>query len=219
SHRPGWPHRERLHAAHHQQGRARQDLRVVHQQRCAVEARDREFPSVRGRRRSAHRAGHRECRTRNGTRPRRSGFRGQRAGHRAAATRGSAVLRANLAMNAATAWYRQPVLWLAIALPALILVALASTLAIALAGSSDAAPEPVQRTADSQVSDLAPDARAQQLGLLATLQLTPDGHDVRVVVRPAPTADIDTLTLQWVHPIQAAKDVEVSLRRDGDGWR
>ncbi|HMB56584.1 MAG TPA: FixH family protein [Arenimonas sp.] len=122
-------------------------------------------------------------------------------------------------MNAATAWYRQQVLWLAIALPALILVALASTLAIALAGSSDAAPEPVQRTADSQVSDLAPDARAQQLGLLATLQLTPDGHDVRVVVRPAPTADIDTLTLQWVHPIQAAKDVEVSLRRDGDGWR
>lgn len=122
-------------------------------------------------------------------------------------------------MNAspASAWYRQPILWLALLLPAAIVVAAAVTLAIAMRdGSSDAAPDSVRRTAQTQVTDLAPDLEAQRRGLSAVLDRDADDHGVRITLT-GPAGD-QALALHLVHPAQASRDVEIRLVRTGTVW-
>lgn len=65
------------------------------------------------------------------------------------------------------AW-REPMVWLMLAIPLATIAGGIATIRL-VAGPLDAAPEPVQRRAQIQSTDLAPDLRARTLGLQVTL--------------------------------------------------
>ena len=122
-------------------------------------------------------------------------------------------------------WYREPMLWLVIALPLAVVIAGFATLFIAIdAGGGDPVRQPVQRTAQMQTADLAPEARASQLGLSAELQRSQDTGAVRVRLSDAsaavdvPAADAARLRLTLAHPTRAAADTETWLTRQGGEW-
>ncbi len=115
------------------------------------------------------------------------------------------------------AW-REPMVWLVVALPAAVIVAGISTLVIAVrAGGSDALPDAVRRTAQIQVADLNPDARAQALGLAVLLRVDGDALEVLPVSgaidRAAP------LRLRLLHPTAAVGDRDLTLAPSTRGWR
>jgi hypothetical protein len=105
-------------------------------------------------------------------------------------------------MSMRRAAWREPMVWLLLAIPAGAVVAGIGTMRVA-GGGLDAAPDAVRRTAQAQVADLAPDARAAHLQLRATLRIADDGH-VSVAL-PAPSRPHE-VTLRFVHPTRAALD-------------
>ncbi|MBW8851287.1 MAG: FixH family protein [Xanthomonadales bacterium] len=113
---------------------------------------------------------------------------------------------------------RNPMVWLMIGLPLAAVVAGLSTLYIAIAsGGSDAIPEDVRRTAQVQTVELGADEAAAKRKLTAVLSLQEDA----VEVLPA-TGEFDRrqpLTLLLQHPIEAAKDVTLTLAPTAAGWR
>jgi uncharacterized protein len=112
---------------------------------------------------------------------------------------------------------REPMLWLVWGLPAVVVVAGFATLAIAIrAGGSDASIDPVRRMAQVQQTDLGADRLASRQGLVASLALR-DGQ--LTLQMPGAADDSQPLRLHFEHPTAAALDREVSLTRQGDGWR
>jgi hypothetical protein len=112
------------------------------------------------------------------------------------------------------AW-REPMVWLMLAIPAATVVAGIATLRLARAeGGLDAAPESVQRTAQTQVTDLGPDRRAAALGLQANLRVDARG---RPVLRLPERAD-GALALRLVHPTRADGDLEWTRAVPGGDW-
>lgn len=113
---------------------------------------------------------------------------------------------------------RNPMLWLVIGLPALVVVAGISTVVIAIrAGGSDAIPEDVRRMAQVQTAELGPDALAaeRRLSLVFSVQeaglaLLPASGEFE---RDAP------LRLSLHHPTDAAQDRALTLAPSLDGWR
>lgn len=118
---------------------------------------------------------------------------------------------------------RNPVLWLVIGLPALVIVASLATLYIAIdAGGSDAIPEEVRRTAQIQTTELGPDEHAAALKLSAVFSVR-EGH---VEVLPASGALVDDTTLRGkplrlllAHPTDGTQDIELQLQPTAAGWR
>lgn len=115
------------------------------------------------------------------------------------------------------AW-REPMVWLVAALPLGAVAASAVLIAMASRGGSiDAVADPVRRTAQVQVADLGPDARAQQLRLRAILRIDADLVEVLPVTgafqRGAP------LRLALRHPNRAAADRVLQLQPGEAGWR
>lgn len=113
---------------------------------------------------------------------------------------------------------RNPMLWLVVGLPALVVVAGISTVVIAIrAGGSDAIPEDVRRMAQIQTAELGPDAHAAQAGLSLVFSVQDDG----LTLLPA-SGRIDRaapLRLSLLHPTDAAQDRSLSLAPSVDGWR
>ena len=113
---------------------------------------------------------------------------------------------------------RNPMLWLVVGLPALVVVAGLSTVAIAIrAGGSDAIPEDVRRMAQIQIAELGPDAQAAEAGLSLVFSVQDDG----LTLLPA-SGRIDRaapLRLSLYHPTDAAQDRSLSLAPSVDGWR
>lgn len=118
---------------------------------------------------------------------------------------------------------RNPVLWLVVGLPAVVVVASLTTLYIAInAGGSDAIPDEVRRTAQIQTTELGPDERAATLKLSAVFSVL-EGH---VEVLPASGTLVDDkalrgqpLRLLLQHPTLAAEDRELKLVPTAAGWR
>lgn len=118
---------------------------------------------------------------------------------------------------------RNPMLWLVIGLPAVVVAASLATLYIAIdAGGSDAIPDDVRRTAQIQTTELGPDERAAALKLSAVFSVG-EGH---VDVLPASGALVDDkavlgkpLRLLLQHPTLAAEDRELKLVPTAAGWR
>lgn len=109
-----------------------------------------------------------------------------------------------------SAWYRSPVLWLALALPLLTVVAGIFTIRIAASGLSDVAPEDVTRVAQVQTADLVADEQASRLALSALGQVDPQTLQIRIrfnqdIAAPA-------LHLRLIHPVQAAQDQIIALQ-------
>lgn len=115
-------------------------------------------------------------------------------------------------------WYREPMVWLMIALPAAAVVAGLSTVAIAVrASGDDAVPESVRRTAQIQVADLAADQQAARRKLRAQLQVTRSTGAVQVAMHGNAVSDA-YLDLRFVHATDGARDARVRLVRSGELW-
>lgn len=114
-------------------------------------------------------------------------------------------------------WFREPMLWLVLALPFSVVVAGIVTLVLAArSGSFDAVPDPVQRIGKAQTLDLGPDRLATGLGLAGELRLAPDTEAVELVAPDLPAADV-RLRLVLSHPSEARADVSVELLASGAG--
>ena len=116
------------------------------------------------------------------------------------------------------AW-REPMVWLIALIP---LAAIVGTLWMVLAagdapGTDDAVADPVRRTAQVQVADLGPDARAAALHLSAIVRTGKGVIEVLPVAgdfaRNAP------LTLALRHPARADADRTLTLAPSATGWR
>ncbi len=114
--------------------------------------------------------------------------------------------------------WREPMVWLVAALPLASIIAGVSLLVVAVrSGGADTVADPVQRTAQIQVSDLGPDERAQQLRLTAIVRVGTGVVDVLPV-----TGDFDhgaPLHIDLRHPTVASADRELLLQPTELGWR
>jgi uncharacterized protein len=108
-------------------------------------------------------------------------------------------------------WYHQPVMWLAVALPAASVVA-GIALVIAAHSGLDASPDRVVRVAQIQTTDASRDQKARALSLAATARF--DGDAITVVlggaIRP------EQLELELIHATDASHDRRVTLLPCGD---
>ena len=113
-------------------------------------------------------------------------------------------------------WRRNPVAWLMIVIPAATVVAGFWTLWLAASESGvDSNPDTVRRTAQIQVTSLAPDENASRLGLSGRAWF--DGDTLLVSVLPS--AGTVAPQLQLVHPIENSLDRHLDLLPDPRGWR
>lgn len=118
---------------------------------------------------------------------------------------------------------RNPVLWLVVGLPALVVVAGLATLYIAIShGGSDAIPDEVRHTAQIQTAELGPDQRAAALKLSAVFSVQKD--HLEVLPASGPLVDDKALRAQplrllLAHPTDGAKDIELKLLPTATGWR
>ncbi len=113
--------------------------------------------------------------------------------------------------------WREPVVWIVIGLPLATLIAGAVTIGIALKQPADSRSADVSRIAQIQFEDQAADHLAAEHGLRATLNFNAASGTIELFVEPEEFAD-DALMLQLEHPVQAAKDRELPLRREGRHW-
>jgi hypothetical protein len=114
-------------------------------------------------------------------------------------------------------FWREPMMWLVIALPLASVVAGVILVTLAARDASDSVGDVVQRTAQIQVSDLSPDARARDLKLSAVVRID-EGY---VEVLPV-TGEFDRkqpLRLVLRHPTLAASDLELRAQPGDNGWR
>ena len=118
-------------------------------------------------------------------------------------------------MTAPRPWYREPFMWLVVALPLSSVVAGVSLLVLATGGSAtDSAPEKVQRMAQVQQTDLAPDQRARALALSARGRRSSDGLEISMAGVDLPAH----LMLQLVHPSDAQRDLTLVLAGGEGRW-
>ena len=114
-------------------------------------------------------------------------------------------------------FWREPMMWRVIGLPLAVVLACIWLLVVASRDSSDSVGDVVQRTAQIQVADLSPDARARELGLSALVRLDEDYVEVLPV-----TGDFSRdqpLRVVLRHPIVAASDIELRAEPSENGWR
>ena len=121
-------------------------------------------------------------------------------------------------MNAPAArpWYREPMLWLTIAIPLLTIPAgLATWYIAAHGGGSDAVGDEVRRIGQMQTADVRPDSAAARLGLSAQAEVQAGRMRVQIVL--SDSGDVGALTLELRHAADAALDQVVSLEALGEG--
>lgn len=114
-------------------------------------------------------------------------------------------------------FWREPMMWLVIGLPLASVVAGVFLVVVASRDSSDAVGDVVRRTAQIQVADLGPDARARDLRLSAIVRVD-EGY---VEVLPV-TGDFERdrpLRVLLRHPAVAASDIELRAEPAANGWR
>lgn len=114
--------------------------------------------------------------------------------------------------------WREPMVWLMIGLPAAsVVVGLALVVAAVRSGGADEVSDDVRSTAQMQVSELGPDARAQAMKLSAVLRL----EDAAVDVLPVNGDFVrnQALILTLSHPTDATQDRRLILQPSELGWR
>jgi uncharacterized protein len=115
------------------------------------------------------------------------------------------------------AW-REPMVWITAGLPAASVVAGVMLLVTAIrTGGADEVDAPVQRRAQIQVAELAPDEAARRLQVSALVRIGPDRIEAFAVSGPLPHDRPLVLTLS--HPVDAAQDRRVVLDPAGAGWQ
>jgi len=116
--------------------------------------------------------------------------------------------------------WRQPVIWLVIALVAASVIGGITMIVIASnAGNDDAVADPVQRTAQVQTADLGPDAAARERKLSAIVRVDAELQLVEVLPVDGDFNPAAPLQLHLRHPVEAAEDVTLQLQPTELGWR
>lgn len=113
--------------------------------------------------------------------------------------------------------WRNPMLWLIAALPVAAIVGGVSMVVITSGQGDDAVADDVRRTAQIQVADIGPDARAQQMKLSAVVRRGKGLIEVIPVNGPFDRAAPLTLALR--HPTRGELDRTVELAPTATGWR
>ncbi|MFT3898373.1 MAG: FixH family protein [Thermomonas sp.] len=114
--------------------------------------------------------------------------------------------------------WRQPMVWMVVAIPALAVVALVWMVFIAAGpGSTDSVDPAVRRTAEIQTVDLGPDENAAKLQLAALLRI--DGGAVEILPLHAGFDTGKPLQLILQHPARADLDRALLLEPSPGGWK
>lgn len=125
----------------------------------------------------------------------------------------------HLSETASSPW-RQPIVWLVIALVAASVAGGVAMVTVAgRDGPMDAVPDQVQRTGQVQQADLGPDARASTLGLSTVLRVDHDAGTVEVLPVTGHFDRDAPLELRLHHPLRAAEDRVLELQPVQTGWR
>jgi hypothetical protein len=112
-------------------------------------------------------------------------------------------------------WYRHPMLYLVIGLPAAAVIAGFATLFLAMGGAGDAGDGRVRRVAQTQTADLAPDLAAAGLALRAEAAADSNGAVSLRFGIAAP--DTPSLRLTLRHSTDSQYDLVARLVRAGEG--
>ena len=120
--------------------------------------------------------------------------------------------------QARPAW-KEPMLWLVAAIPAASVVASVALLVAAArsSGNDDMVADRVQRTAQIQTTDIAPDLQARTLALAARLRI--DGERILLVPEANAFPRGGVLLLALHHPARAQDDITLALQPAPDGWQ
>lgn len=122
-------------------------------------------------------------------------------------------------MPRARGFWREPVAWVVVGLPAACVVALVATLALATRDPVDATANRTQRIAQIQLEDLAADSEAARLGLRAQVHADPARGTVEVELRvTSGEAAPGTLMLAMRHPVREDLDRLVTLTHEDGRW-
>ena len=115
------------------------------------------------------------------------------------------------------AW-KEPMVWLVASIPLASVVASVALLVAAArsSGNDDAVADRVQRTAQIQVADLAPDLVARELGLAARLRI--EGDRIELVPTAGAFRRDRELRLELHHPARAQDDMRIALQPAARGW-
>ena len=121
---------------------------------------------------------------------------------------------------AASSPWRQPIVWLVIALVAAAVAGGIAMVVIASdAGNGDAVADPVRRTAQVQTADLGPDALSAQRRLSAIVRTDAEQELVEVLPVDGDFDPAASLQLRLLHPIRSSEDMVLLLQPGELGWR
>ncbi len=116
--------------------------------------------------------------------------------------------------------WRQPIVWLMVALVGAVVIGSAIMLKVAGDGDAiDAVPDAVQRTGQIQQSDLGPDAVAAQRKLGAIVRIDEEHGFVEVLPVSGDFDHSAGLRLSLHHPTRSEQDVALTLTATETGWR
>jgi hypothetical protein len=116
--------------------------------------------------------------------------------------------------------WRQPIVWLMVALVGAAVAGSIWLLKVAGNGDSiDVVPDEVQRTGQSQQADLGPDAVAAQRKLGAIVRIDAEHGFVEVLPVSGDSDRTAALKLRLHHPTRAEQDLSLTLAATETGWR
>lgn len=116
--------------------------------------------------------------------------------------------------------WRQPIVWLMVALVGAAIAGSVWLLKVAGNGDSiDAVPDEVQRTGQTQQTDLGPDAVAAQRKLGAIVRIDVEKGFVEVLPVNGDFDRAAALNLRLHHPTRAELDLSLALDATDTGWR
>ncbi|MEO8366384.1 MAG: FixH family protein [Pseudoxanthomonas sp.] len=128
--------------------------------------------------------------------------------------------RKTLATEPKSSPWKQPIMWLVVGLPAVVVIA--GIVMIVVAGGSDAidtSPDQVQRMAQIQTIDLGPDQFAAGEKLSAIVRVDPEQKLVEVLPVNGTFDHSAPLQLDLLHPTDQAQDRHLLLQPTELGWR
>lgn len=116
--------------------------------------------------------------------------------------------------------WRQPIVWLMVVLVGASVVGSVWLLKVAGSGDAiDAVPDLVQRTGQTQQTDLGPDAVAAQRKLGAIVRIDEEHGFVEVLPVDGDFDRAAALKLRLHHPTRAEQDLSLTLAATETGWR
>lgn len=116
--------------------------------------------------------------------------------------------------------WRQPIVWLMLALIGAAVVGSLLLVKVATNGDSvDAVPDAVQRTGQAQQADLGPDAAAARRHLAAIVRIDLERGFIEVLPVSGDFDRAAPLALHLYHPTRAEQDQSLTLTANDTGWR